>query len=206
MKRKSTRIIFGYNNKLYKFMNFFVGSNDNSFYFHLYEEANGNLKTYEVTSLENGTTKVDLANLTEHDFKRNKISLHESGYIHSTNQSGKRLIDNVIGIPFKKIEVSNLILLIFPKKLDSLEEVNQLNDLRDVFIELPNTIQPFSLNFEIFRKSSKDKLATNHEGKIVDGYLLITVDDKEYGIRLYLQSINRNDLWPSVSFCLTRIV
>lgn len=187
-------------------MNFFVGSNDNSFYFHLYEEANGNLKTYEVTSLENGTTKVDLANLTEHDFKRNKISLHESGYIHSTNQSGKRLIDNVIGIPFKKIEVSNLILLIFPKKLDSLEEVNQLNDLRDVFIELPNTIQPFSLNFEIFRKSSKDKLATNHEGKIVDGYLLITVDDKEYGIRLYLQSINRNDLWPSVSFCLTRIV
>jgi hypothetical protein len=187
-------------------MNFFVDNNDNSFYFHLYEEANGNLKTYEVTSLENGTTKIDLTNLTEHDFKRNKISLHESGYIHSTNQSGNRLKDNVIGIPFKEIEISNLILLIFPKKIDWLEEVNQLNEMRDVFIELPNTTQPFSLNFEIFRKSSKDKLAKNHEGNIVGGYLLVTVDDKEYGIRLYLQSINGNGSWPSVSFCLTRVV
>jgi hypothetical protein len=205
MKKKSPRIIFVKDNKLYKFMSFFVGKSDNSFYFHLYEEANGNLKTYEVTSLENGTAKIELENLKEHDFRRNKISLHESGYIHSTNQNGNRLKDNVIGIPFSKIETSNLILLIVPKKIETLEEIHAVDESRDLRIQLPNPIEPFSINFEIFKKDCEDKLVINHEGNILGGYIAVTFDDKDYGLRFYLQSIKGKSTWPSVSFSLARI-
>lgn len=186
-------------------MNFFVGKSDNSFYFHLYEEANGNLKTYEVSSLENGKTKIDLENITDHEFKRNKISLHESGYIHSTNNQGKRLKDNIIGIPFNQIEISNLILLVIPKRIDSLEVIDKSDESRDVVVHLPNSTEPFSINFEIFKKNNEDKLVINHPKNILGGYLNITIDQKDYGVRLYLQSIKGKVRWPDVSFVLTRI-
>ena len=46
-------------------MNFFVGKSDNSFYFHLYEEANGNLKTYEAMGAQNILVKQEVFNTPE---------------------------------------------------------------------------------------------------------------------------------------------
>jgi hypothetical protein len=111
----------------------------------------------------------------------------------------------VIGIPFSKIETSNLILLIVPKKIETLEEIHAVDESRDLRIQLPNPIEPFSINFEIFKKDCEDKLVINHEGNILGGYIAVTFDDKDYGLRFYLQSIKGKSTWPSVSFSLARI-
>lgn len=204
MKRKSTRIIFRQAEVDYKFASFFVDKNDNSFYFHLYEEADANYKSYNL-SAENGATKIEFDNFKEHDFKRNKLSIHPSGYVHSTDRNGKRLKDNIIGIPFVEIETSKLILVLAPKKIDELIKIDPVNPLRDIIIILSKDINPFTLNFEIFKKSELENLATDHENNLIGGYIEVTIDDKDYGIRFYLQSVNGKGDWPDFSIVLTRV-
>jgi hypothetical protein len=203
MKRKSTRIIFEINQEYYKFASFFVDRNDNSFYFHLYEEADENFKSYNVIS-ENGTTKIEFDNINEHDFKRNKLSIHQSGYIHSTDKNGKRLKDNIVGIPFSQIESSKLILILLPKKIDTLLKLEKIDHSRDVCISI-TLGNPFSINFEIFKISEIENLSTIHENNILQGYVEIIIDEKDYGLRIYLQSINGPRIWPKFSVALTRI-
>lgn len=203
MKRKSTRIIFNIDETLYKFASFFVDKRDNSFYFHLYEEDNENFKSYNVTS-DKGMTKLEFDNFDEHDFQRNKLSLHESGYIHSTDKNGKRLKDNVTGFPFAEIDTCKLVLILAPKKIDTLPILEKTDPLRDIVVLL-TLGNPFVINFEIFKKTEVENLPTDHEDNIIGGYIEITIDDKDYGLRLYFQSIKGKGQWPDFTATLTRI-
>jgi hypothetical protein len=184
-------------------LSFFVDKKDNSFYFHLYEEDNEVFKSYSVTS-ENGITKIEFDKIKEHDFQRNKISLHQSGYIHSTDKNGRRLKDNIIGFPFSEIEISKLILILAPKKIDTLPILNKLDLTRDIVI-IMSLGNPFVINFEIFKKSELKNLPTIHEDNFLGGFIEITIDDKEYGLRFYLQSLKGNGRWPDFSTVLSRI-
>lgn len=204
MKLKSTRIVFKYKAKLYKFISFFVDKKDNSFYFHTYEEADQNLKSLNFTWQENQPNLIDFGNIKEHDFQKNKLSFHESGFIHTTDKLGKRLKDNVVGIPFHRIETSLHILFFAPKQIDTLVE-HEKTENQDLIIELPNDIKPFTLHFDVYRKSQSDNLEYNNPDLLINGYVFINYDNKEFGLRMYLQKVLDEAPWPPFSFNLIRI-
>jgi len=203
-KEKSTRIVFKYNNKYYKFIGFFVDKNDNSFYFHTYEEANQNFKMFDFLWKQNESTKIEFERFKEFDFVKNKLSFHESGFIHSTDKNGKRLKDGVKGIPFSKIDTSLLILIIGPKKIETLIEIDEPNKNRDLLIELPE-VNPFTINIEVYRKSEANKLDINHANNIFGGYILFSQQNKEFGLRIYAQKVEGVPVWPPFTLTLTRI-
>lgn len=204
MKLKSTRIVFNYKTKFYKFICFFVDKNDNSFYFHTYEEVNQNLKLISSNWQENQINHIDFKNITEFYFHKNKLSFHESGFIHITDKHGNRLKDNVIGIPFSEIETSLHILFFAPKKIDTLVVLEKINN-QDIIIELPDDIKPFTLHFDVFRKSKIDSLNCDNPNLLFNDFKIKTYENKEFGLRLYLQKVLGDAQWPPVSFNRLRV-
>lgn len=205
MKIKPTRIIFRHQGKFFKFMNYFPDKKDNSFYFHIYEESSQKLKIPNIPLQERKDGMIDFGDFEDTDFKRNKLSFHQSGYIHSTDENGNRFKDGVVGIPFNSIEKSLLILVLGPKKIDKLVEIETTNMKTDILIELSTDITPFTVNFEIYRKTKISELDFLVPNLISGGFIFTEYDSKEFGVRLYLQRVLGNAVWPSFNLILTRI-
>ncbi len=205
MKTKPTRIIFRYQGKLFKFMNYFSDKKDNSFYFHIYEESTEKLKIPNIPLHERKDRMIDFEDFVDTDFKRNKLSFHQSGFIHSTDENGKRFKDGVVGKPFTSIEKSLLILALGPKKIDTLIEIETTNLKTDILIELISDIKPFTVNFEVYRKTKMSELDISIPNLISGGFLLTEYDSKEFGLRLYLQRVLGDAIWPKFNLVLTKI-
>jgi hypothetical protein len=206
MKTKPIRIIFKYKNKYYKFMNYIPSKKDNSFYFHIYQESFENLKILNIPLEKREDNKINFNDFVETNFKRNKLSFHQSGYIHSTDSKGNRFQDGVIGIPFDKIDKSLLIMILVPKKIDTLIEIEKINQKKiDVLINLPSDIKPFTLNFEIIRKSKISELDISITNLICPDLLITEYYDKKFGLRLYLKKAIGNAEWPPFNLIFKRI-
>jgi hypothetical protein len=205
MKTKPTRIIFKYKDRFYKFMNYFPDKKDNSFYFHIYDNKSENLRVPNIPLAKRGDNKIDFNDFVETEFKRNKLSFHQSGFIHSTDNNGNRLQDGIIGIPFEKIAKSLLILVLGPKKIDSLTEIQQIRENTDIIISLPDNISPFTLNFDVFRNDKINELDINNPNPILGGFIMTEYNGKEFGLRLYLQKVLGNANWPPFNLTLKRI-
>lgn len=186
-------------------MNYFSDKKDNSFYFHIYEEASQNIKIPNIPLEKREDNKIDFKDFVETNFKRNKLSFHKSGYIHSTDNEGNRFQDGVVGIPFEKIDKSLLILVLGPKRIDTLIEIEKINKKTDLLIDLPSDINPFTLHFDVFRKSKIPELDISIPNLIYSGFVMTEYEGKEFGLRLYLQKVLGNAIWPPFNLILKRI-
>ena len=205
MKTKPVRIIFKYFGKFYKFMNYFPDKKDNSFYFHIYQGVSQNIKIPNIPLEKRENNIIDFNDFVETNFKRNKLSFHESGYIHSTDNKGNRFQNGIIGIPFDKIDNSLLILVLGPKRIDTLIETKKVNKKTDLLINLPLDIKPFTLNFEIYRKSKKNELDIAIPNLISESFVMTEYEGKEFGLRLYVQKVLGKVYWPPFNLILKRI-
>ena len=205
MKLKPTRIIFKYNGKYYKFMSYFVDKTDNSFYFHIYNENIDGVKQFNIS--KQGTTgmKIDFENVKGTDFKRNKLSFHQSGYIHSTDNNSKRLEDGIIGTKFKNIETSLSILVLGPQRIDTLTEIKATSHKTDIVFDFKSNIQPFTVHFDIYRLSNESKLDISNPNLYSGEYIMTRYDHKEFGLRMYLQKLLGDEIWPPFNLVLKRI-
>jgi len=204
MQAKVTRIIFEYKNRFYKYLNFFLDKKDNSFYFHLYEAKGNKIKSPKIPLENRLDNKICFDDFICTDFERNKISFHKSGYIHSTDNKGIRFRDGIVGIPFDYIEKSLLVLVLGPPEIESLIEFQKINNETDIIIKLPSDIKPFTVNFEIFRKTKQAELDIPSNNIILDGYFMVEYDEKTFGLRVYLQDVLGEAIWPPFNLILTR--
>jgi len=203
LKRQQIRFIFKYGSELYKFLSIFT-SHDNSFYFHLYEESDQPFRYYKSSMTEENQLKIDIKHPVATEFIRHKFSFHQSGYVHYTNKKGGRYKDGVKGIPFNDIESSNLILLLAPKNIPQLEKYKAKKDGHNFIIPLSMDQSPFSLNFEVFRKSKIQNLPTIPID-IHQGLYTYCWNDLEFGLRFYIQNIIGPLEWPESSLVLKRV-
>ena len=203
MKKQIIRILFKHKGELFQYLNISI-SKDNSFHFHLYEEANEGFKYFPSTKLKDGRIKIDITNLVNTQFIRNKFTFHPSGILHSSDKYGKRFKDGLKGISFNDIDISNLILLLAPKKISSLKKYSTKKDGFNLAIELEEHQNPFTLNFEVFRKSKRQNLK-NIPVKIIQGPHTIEWPNFDLGLRFYTQEIIGKAVWPSSSLVLKRI-
>lgn len=186
-------------------MNYFPDKKDNSFYFHIYSDKKENLKIPGTPLEKRDDNRIDFNDFIETDFKRNKLSFHQSGFIHSTDNSGKRLQNGVIGIPFERIDKSLLVLILGPKKIDYLAEIQKIRENTDIVISLPDNISPFTLNFDVFRIDKINELDISNPNLILGGFIMTKYDGKEFGLRLYLQKVLGDANWPPFNLTLSRI-
>ena len=206
---KPSRIIFGYKGKHYKFLNFFVDKNDNSFYFHLYRKKGETLISSDESDSDESVKHIKFSSFKQTDFVENKISFHESGYIHSTDKHGYRYKDNVVGIPFRDIISYMFILVLAPKNPEELIEIHKLDNTRDIHIKLPDTIYPFMVHFAILKKDSSSLPLIPVNQNILSGLIHCDYDDKKYGLLIALTKVlnktgkDRID-WPPFTLVLKR--
>ena len=204
MKRQQIRFIFKYKDELYKFLSIFT-SNDNSFHFHLYEESDKPFRYFNSSLTEENELKIDIENPVSSDFIRHKFTFHKSGYIHSTKKNRDRYKDGVKGISFNKIETSNLILLLAPRKIELLKKYKSKKDGHNFIIPIEEKQTPFSFNFEVFKKSSLNNLPTIPT-EILQGPHTYHWDDLEYGLRFYFQKIIGANKWPESTLIIKIIL
>ncbi|MBW2937763.1 hypothetical protein KXJ69_06565 [Aureisphaera sp. CAU 1614] len=157
MKNNYTRIFLKPCGEVFGLLNFST-SKDNSFHFHIYEEANQELKYHPIEKLQGGRLKIELKNLIGTGFIRNKFTFHPSGTFHSSDINRNRLKDGLNGISFKDIVDYNLILVIAPKEIKKLLKKEIPKKGVNLILELANDVSPFTVNFEVFRKSQKHNL------------------------------------------------
>jgi len=203
VKRQQIRFIYKYKNEFFKFLSIFT-SNDNSFHFHLYEESGKPFNYYGISKTDAGVLKIDIQNPISSNFLRHNFTFHKSGYIHSTKKNSERYKDGVKGIPFNKIQASNLILLLAPKKVSLLEKYIPRKDGHNFILELKENQQPFTLNFEVFRVSQLGNLPKTPMD-IENGPHTYHWVDLKFGLRFYLQSVKGTELWPESTLVLKRI-
>jgi len=186
-------------------MNYQISKSDNSFYFTFYNDSVKNVKIPRTPLEERKNGVIDFNDYIETDFRREKLSIHESGYIHSKDKNNNILKKGVIGIPFDKIDISKLILICGPPKIDELIEINQIRATSDIIIHLPDNISPFTLHFDIFRVSMESNLDNSNPNLLFGGFILIKHTNKEFGLRLYAQSVGGKAFWPPFNLILTRL-
>lgn len=186
-------------------MNFSMSKSDSSFYFHFYDDAIEKVKLPR-TPLENRNDgRIDFDDYVETNFFRNKISLHESGIIHSTDRRGNKLRKGIVGLPFAEIEVSRLVLICGPKKIDTLTPYNKVDPSTDMIIHLPKGIKPFTLHFDVYRKSRSEETDISNPNLLFGGFVMVEYSDKDFGLRLYGQSVLGDANWPPFNLILTRL-
>lgn len=208
-KKKPSRIIFGYKKKNYKFVSFFVDKKDNSFYFHLYRKLGETLMSSGKSNNDESVKHIRFSEFKPTNFEENKISFHESGYIHSTDKYGHRYKDKVVGIPFREVDSFMFILVLAPRNPKELIEIHTIDDTRDILIKLPDTIHPFMVHFAIIKKGSSLLPLIPKNQNILSGLIHCYYDDKEHGLLIALTKVinktgkDRID-WPPFTLILKR--
>ena len=145
------------------------------------------------------------------DFDANKISFHESGYVHTTDKSGKRYRDGVRGIQFSNIDKYLHILALAPKRPSDMVKLAKVDLLRDLKIDLKDNIQPFVLHFAVHRKSVQLSGIYPGEIDLLDGKIIkVDFDDKEYGLFIGMTRVLKGPNvekveWPPFTLIFKRI-
>jgi hypothetical protein len=143
-------------------------------------------------------------------FEENKISFHKSGYIHSTDVYGQRYRDGLVGIPFENVTSFLFVLVVAPKNPLEMIELGTVDNQRDIQIHLPEDVSPFTLQFAIVRKGTKQLPLIPTEQNILGGYIMCEYDDKEFGLLLIITKVLKTKeldevFWPPFSLVLKRV-
>jgi hypothetical protein len=200
MSAKHHRIILIYKGKTYKLMSFFVNK-DNSFYFNIYHKP-GQLLMIPNNSISLNPNFLTInPNIFKHtSFEENHISFHESGKIHLKGKNNSQ-IKVANGIPFSTINNNLQILVIVPKNPINLLECDKPDPDRDLQINLPINIQPFTLNFWLHNKKS-NTFPPAPKVNLLGGVIGGRFNNNDFELFLYMTPVyqkqggNRVE-WPS---------
>ena len=206
-KKKPLRIIFNCKGNHFKFISFFVSKADNSIYFHLYRTSEEKMFVPKVDQSESNKLKFSRINTEAIDFDQNKISFHESGYVHTTDKLGKRFRDGKIGIPFEELINDYLLLLcLSPKNPLDMVPAKKIDNKRDFIIGFDPKTGPVLFHFWIKHKSCKKVPGELPGENMLGGFVEIEYDNKDFTILIAmtkLKTINEgNQKWPPFTLAL----
>ncbi|WP_299526784.1 hypothetical protein [Winogradskyella sp.] len=101
--------------------------------------------------------------------------------------------------------MSKLILVCAPKEIQQLTLHQEVDKSKDLIIHLNKSISPFTLHFDVFRKSKVSELDISNPNLLFGGFILVEIAEKEFGLRIYGQKVLGKPFWPPFNLILTRI-
>ena len=182
-KDVTTRITFTYKGSTYKFMSFWVGRNDNSFYFHVYRRPDEPLMVPPQMTGKGGRRNIPFKEFTPTTFTPHKISVHESGTIHTTDKTGARHADGRKTIPFAEIQGIHNIVILAPKHPEQLVKGSH-DPARDINLGLPEDIRPFTVQFFAYRQGESIPPFLPAGVKLLLDPVQIQITGKAYGLMI----------------------
>ncbi|MBW8241481.1 hypothetical protein K1F50_01625 [Muricauda oceani] len=188
-------------------MNFSISNTegDNSFYFHFYSDAEEPVRIPNTPLQERGDGKIDFNDYQISEFKRDHLSHHHSGAIHSKDKKGNKLTDGNKGINFDDIEVSRLVMVCAPVQIDKLPIHKKLDNTKDIIIHLKDDIQAFTLHYDVYRKSKIKEMDISNPNLLFGGYIMVAMENKDFGLRIYAQRVGGKPFWPPFNLILNII-
>lgn len=188
----SFSIIFSFQSNYYLLVNIEWGT-DNSFYF-LPAQHEAEVGTRVKSKIENSGELVIEPNELEYEkFPVRKISRHQSGFYHIkdvTGSGGNREKDGLRGPAFSETNGFYVFLVACPQEISTMVKAEP--DLtRDVIIDLPEWIEPFSVQFAVHRKNVNVELRTRPGELLGDGVIQIANSNYEYGLVIFLLNVQK---------------
>ena len=184
-----TGIVFDYRGKFYKLVDIEWGA-DNSFYFLPYRhdaEIGERLKTETDDA---GTIRLSIDEIENGCFPTKKISRHPSGFFHlkdAVESGGKRERDGLIGPAFKDTDFY-VFIVACPQAIDTLVQLEEPNPT-DIIVHLPESIEPFTLQFAVWDKKNKIKIPFEPSELLGNGAIAIGNDNQDYGLVIMLVNV-----------------
>lgn len=176
-------IVFKYLSRHFKLVDIEWGT-DNSFYFLPYRheaEIGTRLKTRVD---EFGRIILNVHEIETTNFPAKKISRHPSGFFHIKDvegSGGNREKDGLRGPAFKETDGFYVFLVACPQSIEKLVEV-QKPDLTDIIAELPDGIEPFTVQFAVWNKNVRVSMPLSPGKYLGNGAITVTNENLEYGM------------------------
>ncbi|RIV68772.1 hypothetical protein [Flagellimonas aequoris] len=92
-----------------------------------------------------------------------------------------------------------------PVQIDKLPIHNKIDKSKDIVISLKDDVQPFTLHFDVYRKSKSEELDISNPNLSFGGYIMTEMDSKDFGLRIYGQKVLGEPFWPPFNLILNRI-
>jgi hypothetical protein len=202
-----TRLLIEYEGRVGKLLNVSL-SRQNDVYVHIYRDVNEAFRPPSFKVQPGVETTFSWEDFAPTDFQHNKITFHPSGYVHSTDQTGRRLKDGIRGLPFSEIDDHYGILVVVPRHPSELPATTQSKKAKDVVLEVPSGIRPFILFLALYRAAHPPVLPPPKPP--LEAYLLVTEPYLEYGVIVsahfsHLHGPYGALQWPPFTFWLARV-
>ncbi|MBK9928100.1 MAG: hypothetical protein IPP66_22750 [Anaerolineales bacterium] len=188
----SVGIIFSFQSHYYRLADIEWGA-DNSFYFLPSQhetEVGTRVKSYTEDS---GRLVIKPNELEYGKFPTRKISRHQSGFYHIkdvTGSGGNREKDGLRGPAFRETSGFYVFLVACPQEINTMVKTEPDSN-RDVIINLPDWIEPFSVQFAAHRKNVNIELKTRPGELLGDGVVQINNSNFEYGLIIFLLNVQK---------------
>ena len=184
MDKQTLGFVFGYGGKHYRLLDLQFGS-DNSFYFIPSQHEAEVGQHLEWHTDENGVVVFDPSKVISGGFPTRKISRHPSGYLHIKDvvgPGGNREKDGLKGPAFSGINGSHVILVAFPQRIDSLVEIGAPNPATDLVVGLPDSIEPFTVQFAVWDKKTPPDKFVWPQPILGGGGVVMQSNEQPYGL------------------------
>ena len=188
-----------------KFFGLFA-ANDNSFYIHPYRPAGQRWRIPGGDAQRDAMGKVplDLVNFVEPALEMNKLTLHQSGFIHVTDGHGRRHRDGTRGPAFSEMPLPYDMCLLIPcnPRLLPPRGSERGHLMR---IELAPDIRPFYVTLTIIAATAPP--APLPGPLLTQQPINIIFEGMPYGLALTMWPVQTTDAvleWPSFPFFVVR--
>ncbi len=207
-KKSSMHLVFNYRGKLHDFMSIICGRKDNSFYFHIAGELDRPMMVGSIAKQPGNRSTITFADFRQVDLYRNKVSVHETGRIHSTGRDGKKVSDAAGGAPFDQIKHQQAYLLVAPRDPSTYPIKTAADPARDVVINLRPEEDAFFIQFWVARIGSTVSPPI-HPHQLTEP-LHIEWIGKNFGLILHVQKVFKGPQldrvgWPPFSLVMHRV-
>lgn len=202
------RIILSYKGKNYKLLNFFVDKKDNSFYFHFYRKQGELPREPDVPLNMKEDKTIDFTKYHVSNFFTNKVSFHESGLIHYTDDKGGRLKKGG-GVPFSEIKSTLEFFVVVPRNPVEMVELKGATDPRRDWHIAIQYHEAFLFRFFLHKIGTP--IAIELPGNILeDGCVVFRYDDKDFELLIGMTKVFKAEgvetvKWPPFTLMLMRL-
>ena len=188
----STGIVFDFRSHYFKLVDIEWGK-DNSFYFLPYQHEAEVGTRLKVEVDDTGQMLLGINEIQSGHFPTRKITRHPSGYFHLKDvvgSGGNREKDGLIGPAFKDTDGFYVFLVACPQAIETLVEVEK-PELTDIIVHLPDTIEPFTVQFAVWNKKVKVKIPIQRGEFLGNGVIGVSIDSLEYGLLIMFPNLRK---------------
>ncbi len=153
-RRLPLRIVLNYRGVSRKFVTVIVGK-DNSLYIHQNRPLGQPWRMPRVEAASDASARMilDFKNFEEPTFELAKLTIHQSGFIHTTDRRGKRYKEGTRGPSFAEMQLPYDMCVLVPCDPELLPP-HQRDRAHVAQIELPDDIRPFHLTLSVIASSA----------------------------------------------------